>query len=216
MARSATLAYYDSPLTEYLSPHRQRFPNDYILSFARRYRINLCEPNTFAIFVVDPSNNIVAGYGIFTREGADAGKRELVRRQRSLWRTVQLWWYKLLEPFLKWWSPNRAIDASNMAHFMTIIEEDHKKWDKMYPNRYHCRSFVVRPDYQRRGIGSKIMRIVMDMAKREKVPLVLEATAEGEKLYSHLGFRLVSRFQLTIFNTDKEAGGLMAYEPDTM
>lgn len=217
MARSATLAYYDSELTEFLWPHRQRFPNDFILGFARRYRIGLCEPNKFTILAVDPLNNIVAGYGTFSREGTDAGKWELVRRQRSLWRTIQLWWYKLLEPVLKWWSPNRAADASNMAHFMMLNAQDHQQvWDKMYPNRYHCRSFVTHPDYQRRGIGSKIMRMVMDMAKREKVPIVLEASPEGEKLYNHLGYRLVSRFPSSIFNNEPELGGLMVYEPDTM
>lgn len=50
---------------------------------------------------------------------------------------------------------------------------------------------AVHPSYQRRGIGQMLLQWGIDQASAESVPIGLEATPEGLKLYERKGFKTV-------------------------
>lgn len=60
--------------------------------------------------------------------------------------------------------------------------------DKDPPIAWSVAEIVVDPAYQRLGIGMKLMEWGMDRAKRDGIPIILEATPAGQRLYEKAGF----------------------------
>jgi GNAT superfamily N-acetyltransferase len=50
---------------------------------------------------------------------------------------------------------------------------------------------IVRPDFQRRGLGKSIVQHCLGEAEHNGVPVVLVATAQGVPLYTSLGFQTI-------------------------
>lgn len=68
---------------------------------------------------------------------------------------------------------------------------------------------AVHPDYQRKGLGSRLLRIGLDAADRDNAEAFLIATAKGAPLYSKMGFREVDRLEV---NTKSYGGeGIVSY-----
>lgn len=57
------------------------------------------------------------------------------------------------------------------------------------PNRWHLLLIAVNPDKQRRGIGKELLKWGFDNAAREHVPIALESTESGRRLYEKTGFK---------------------------
>jgi ribosomal protein S18 acetylase RimI-like enzyme len=71
--------------------------------------------------------------------------------------------------------------------------------DKHHPNDPHHYLFLVgtRPGWQCRGLGSAVMRPVLEMCDRDTIPAYLEATSENNKrLYLRNGFEVVGEIAL--------------------
>ena len=64
-----------------------------------------------------------------------------------------------------------------------------------HPQRWHVQSLAVAEEFQRRGIGKRLMREVMVQAEAERVVVGLEASGMGEVLYRSLGFEEIGRVQ---------------------
>jgi predicted GNAT family N-acyltransferase len=58
------------------------------------------------------------------------------------------------------------------------------------------------------GVGTQLMGMVLNKAATEGVPVTLEATERGEKLYTKLGFKVVERPEV---GDRKEGGALMLW-----
>lgn len=71
---------------------------------------------------------------------------------------------------------------------------------------------MILPGYHRRGIGSRILGEMQERCRLEGVPLTLEASMQGERMYRARGFRLLKRFEMKV-EEEEEAGGFMIYEP---
>jgi len=92
---------------------------------------------------------------------------------------------------------------------------------KAYVSRYHTQSLTVSPDWQKRGVGAALMEEVLNRAKQEAVPVGLEASPAGEKLYRKIGFRKLADFDPGFAqevnkvapNLLEEGGGLYVWEP---
>ena len=55
--------------------------------------------------------------------------------------------------------------------------------------RWWLDGLAIDPAYQRRGIGSKLMEWGMERSKEEGIPITLDASSAGLRLYQKLGFR---------------------------
>lgn len=59
------------------------------------------------------------------------------------------------------------------------------------PTAWYCMCFVVLPERQGRGAGSRLIRPVLRSLDEQQVPLYLETHREvNTQIYKHLGFRL--------------------------
>ncbi|KAF6805534.1 hypothetical protein CMUS01_14596 [Colletotrichum musicola] len=63
-------------------------------------------------------------------------------------------------------------------------------YEKAVDGRRHnyVKHIMVDPDHQRKGIGAKLLRMVVKTSDEQKVPTFLVASAEGYGLYKRLGF----------------------------
>lgn len=59
---------------------------------------------------------------------------------------------------------------------------------------------MIHPDYQRRGIGGKLLQTVIDRADTEGVPTILTSSESAHELYLKLGFE-----DLGVWTIDNEA-----------
>jgi len=87
-------------------------------------------------------------------------------------------------------------------------------WDREdRKNRWHAQSVVVLEEFQGRGIGKRLMKEAIAWAEAENVPVGLEASEAGEKMYKSVGFELLARFSHVI---DGDNGGYMLYTPKAL
>jgi predicted N-acetyltransferase YhbS len=61
------------------------------------------------------------------------------------------------------------------------------------PEYLELATLGVNPKYHRRGIGGKLVQWGIDAAKEEHIPVVLEGSVTGTKLYSKIGFHITGR-----------------------
>lgn len=55
---------------------------------------------------------------------------------------------------------------------------------------------ITDPEYQRRGLGARLLNVGLDLADAEGKKSYIEATSEGHPLYLKLGWRDVDRFDV--------------------
>jgi GNAT superfamily N-acetyltransferase len=82
--------------------------------------------------------------------------------------------------------------AGPLFELLALMEEKH-------PQEPHYYLFILgtRPQWQSQGIGSALMKIVLERADREGTPAYLEATSEGSKrLYLRHGFEVTGELRL--------------------
>jgi ribosomal protein S18 acetylase RimI-like enzyme len=85
--------------------------------------------------------------------------------------------------------------------------------DKLIPPaRWHLKYVAVDPAFQRRGVGALLVRAGMERAREEGVPVMLEASPNGEKLYEKLGFVVVGEMLLRGAGV---GGPVMRWDPPT-
>jgi ribosomal protein S18 acetylase RimI-like enzyme len=87
------------------------------------------------------------------------------------------------------------ITAECAQRFFQLVEAMREK----HPLERHYYLFFLgtRPEWQSRGLGSTLMRPVLEMCDRGGMPAYLEATSEGNKrLYLRHGFQVTGRLDL--------------------
>ena len=62
--------------------------------------------------------------------------------------------------------------------------------------RWHLRMFGVAPKYQRRGIGGKLLKHGQEIARKDDLPITLEASAAARGLYAKCGFKVVDETEV--------------------
>lgn len=87
------------------------------------------------------------------------------------------------------------MDLHRLEHYTLVSAEDCFPFDN-YPELWFLNSLAVDPTYQRRGIGRQLVEWGLQQARREQVPVGLEASLKGVGLYQRLGFRRVNRMEL--------------------
>lgn len=85
--------------------------------------------------------------------------------------------------------PDRSVDNSRLAEYNAI--ECFPCAD--YPDLWLLSSLAVHPDHQRQGIGRKLVEWGLAQALQESVPVGLEASSKGTRLYEQLEFRTINQ-----------------------
>jgi ribosomal protein S18 acetylase RimI-like enzyme len=221
MGNVAFEGYAGSPLEKFLTPLRPQYPEDARRGWIQRMILRWFDARTVS-FVAYPASSPheILGYAQFIRLGDDeGGKRHIASRQSWLFR-LQGWYYAYKFKVVDYFWPDRSVNADNLKRFESWGKVDDARHWEAYPerhNRWHVRSIVVNPEWQGRGIGSKLMGEVTRRADEEGVVIGLEASADGEYLYRKVGFEVLDRF----FHDgepvgDPDTGGIMMWRPDKM
>jgi GNAT superfamily N-acetyltransferase len=74
-----------------------------------------------------------------------------------------------------------------------------ERMEEAHPREPHHYLFLLgtRPEWQRRGIGSALLRPALDQCDRDAMPAYLEATSEGNRiLYLRHGFQVTGEISL--------------------
>ncbi|KAJ6096735.1 hypothetical protein N7486_007481 [Penicillium sp. IBT 16267x] len=213
----AATTYFDSPLNAFLCPHRYEYPKHVIRRFVQMIRGRYLNPRSIGFVAVDhASPSTPVAYAQFIRLGNDQAALQLISNQRSIWRLMKTWWFKIRASLVNLFWPDRSVNPDAMKTFMKSVEHDEQYyWESpemkiKYLNRWHAQSVVVSSSYQRQGIGRRLMEEVLQRAQNEGVVVGLEASEDGEKLYQKLGFELRGPFSM---NIGLPAGGIMMWTP---
>ncbi|KAE8423899.1 acyl-CoA N-acyltransferase [Aspergillus pseudocaelatus] len=84
--------------------------------------------------------------------------------------------------------PESAISPEAYKEYFRGVEVRREKWVGERPVAF-LRVLVVLPEYQRKGIGAKLMTLGLEEAAAQKLPVWLESSEEGYALYKKLGFK---------------------------
>jgi predicted N-acetyltransferase YhbS len=226
IGRIAAKAYCETPLTKFLSPHRHKYYHHYERGFRQRARTRMFSPRQMTIVACNGSGEVV-GHAQFERLGNDYSAKQQIMshsivRRILFWALSWVWafWCSLVN-FL---DPDKGEDPAAVKIFLSWQQDGGDKYFKPYPerqDRWHAQSVVVDAAYQKRGIGKRLMKEVIEKAEKENVPIALEASMEGERLYSSVGFDLLGRYKHQKEETDNSifppnywnGGGIMMWTP---
>lgn len=100
---------------------------------------------------------------------------------------------------------NRCIDEENHRIFRNLPENEFNG----LPEYWNLLMLCVSPSFQRQGVGSCLLDWGFDKASKEGVPIALQSSPAGERLYLGKGFRVISWVQVTKAIRDP----LMIWEP---
>lgn len=89
----------------------------------------------------------------------------------------------------------KTIGCATMCYITLMPTLDHPTG-----KRAHVMNVYTNPNYRRRGIGRKMMEMLIDEAKERGVTHIsLDATPDGAKLYKSLGFKYSNENMEIIF-----------------
>jgi GNAT superfamily N-acetyltransferase len=220
------LAYWLSPVNQFLAPRAQEHPEQLTRQFCQSIRRRYVNPNSLSVVACLKENpTIPVGYAQFARLGDDEGARRWVREKGLLWRiwiyilSWIFWAYDKISMFL---SPDTVSDLDHIKLFETWIQKDTAKYWTPYPERnncWHANSVVVSPDYQGQGVGKLLIRAGLAEAQKERKPMRLVASIHGEYLYRKVGFVWLGDFCSRVEDVDKlidegSGGGYMCWFPE--
>lgn len=85
----------------------------------------------------------------------------------------------------------RDADPVRVQAFTAAVTKSNKElFNDRYGDKYVYLALVAcDPQYQRKGIGEKLMTMAVDAARVEALPVVLYASPPGRRLYEKLGFK---------------------------
>jgi len=221
IGRIAARTYKDTPLTTFLAPHRFKYYSDYERGFIERAQKRMFEPRNLTFVACEASNpNIPIGFAQFFRFGDDEGAKRQIQSSSLLWRLnifVLGLLYGIWCRVIDWLAGgDKSVNPEAVAQFDSWSGEDFEKiWvsHEERKNRWHAQSVVVSPDFHRRQIGKRLMNEVLKRAEEDNVPVGLEASVKGEKLYNAMGFELLARFNEAQSAFEERKGGFMMWSP---
>ncbi|KAF1957907.1 acyl-CoA N-acyltransferase [Byssothecium circinans] len=185
-------AFRDDELNAWLFPHKGEHPEDFRKFISIRIRSRAVGWGQHGFVVVteesDPdwtSKPEIVGYAYLLRCGEDEGAKK--------WR-AEPWFNKIERKLLDWekWYDfrfiDRASDPQRIARYMSLTS-----WEAFpaLDSRWHLSILAVPPKHQRRGIGNMLVEHGQKIAADDALPLTLESSVVGRKLYFNRGFKVV-------------------------
>lgn len=103
------------------------------------------------------------------------------------------------------WSQDSSKRAILTHLFARNFQED------IFAEAWLLANVVTHTDYQRRGIGACLVRWGLDQAQAERVPVGVESSLAGMRLYEKMGFREFDNMRYG--EKEKETMPVMVWEP---
>ena len=100
-------------------------------------------------------------------------------------------------------------DSTNRAIILELFDQTFG--EDIFPEAWLLANAVVHKDYQRRGIGARLVQWGLDQAEDERVPCGVESSFAGMRLYEKKGFRKFD--ELRYGEAEKETMAVMVWEP---
>jgi len=83
---------------------------------------------------------------------------------------------------------------NSFSSALHALEESHRPKERYY----ELLNLATSPQYQRKGIGSQLLRYGLEKADRDGVKVYVTASPMGEKVYKRLGFEEVGRLSIDL------------------
>jgi GNAT superfamily N-acetyltransferase len=130
--------------------------------------------------------------------------RHMALPRGRVWTTSDLTGVALIMPPGKWRVPPHAtlleggafgVHLGRAARLGAAMEWRHAR--EVRKPHYYVRDVGVLPEMQGKGLGSALMRPMLDICDREGLPAYLEASSErSAALYQRLGFQIVDELRV--------------------
>jgi GNAT superfamily N-acetyltransferase len=177
----------DDAMDAYLHPHRHKHRDAYYrqyLDFIEEHSTSQQCVTIVATEDSDPSH--ITGYACWFRQGKS--------QTALLWRheesTSQFLKRKIRESAPVYYLNTFRNPASSFGHSWKFGKKE-KYFDPNYKDPdevWFLSEIAVDPEHQRKGIAMELLRWGMQLARKDGVPVCLNSTTSGEKLYEKAGF----------------------------
>jgi len=195
-ASISNVAFRDDPLHTMFFPPKAVESGSLRRNSMRRIRKRLVEKGTHC-FVSESDEKDefwsgqpeILGYVFWVRVGKSAAARKwqadtlFMKLERRLI-GAEMWYAETFEDRHRPWDKINYVRNLTMDNFASI------------PEYLELAALAVDPKFHRRGIGGMMLQWGIDAAKKEQVPVVLEATPAGTQLYRRFGFQETGRTEL--------------------
>ncbi|KAF2652239.1 acyl-CoA N-acyltransferase [Lophiostoma macrostomum CBS 122681] len=189
---------------DWLYPYQDKFPEDLRRSHQLRLQARLVGKGSHGFVAETEASDPdwtgrpeVVGYTFWLRTGQDETAK--VWQSGSLLNALMLGIG--IERYLLSWEQSYESYVYNRACDSTRIMEYEKTRNygfySLLDPRWHLRAIVVSPQHQRRGIGQMLLGHGQELARRENLPITLEASVKGRALYANSGFKVVDETEIT-------------------
>ncbi|KAL6880046.1 acyl-CoA N-acyltransferase [Trichoderma longibrachiatum] len=182
-------AFWDDNLFgDLIHPHREEYPDDVDLYWLRRARVSFWNHRWHFIVAVDKDetgHDTIVGIALWARLG-EGGKqprglhwdfRHLLKPLSSLAMTVHAWLW-----------PNRASDTITED----IVERSYPYFSTLWADKraesWFLDVLAVRPDFQGKGVGRKLVQWGLGKAEADGVCASVISAFGKEGFYSKCGF----------------------------
>ena len=106
---------------------------------------------------------------------------------------------------------DRELDKKALEYFMT--QSSYKFYDQLSKAGFlHLASIAVSPNHQYKGIGKSLVNWGLDVAANEEIPVTLESSMRGRRMYTSLGFVVIEQSVMW----DEFDGIAMLWEPPAL
>ncbi|KAI1945161.1 hypothetical protein LOZ57_004459 [Ophidiomyces ophidiicola] len=209
-------AMMDDDLMEVLCPRRKEYPEHFRKEFLRRIRGGSVQPGMVCfVAVTDPGDDKdggnagkIVGYCVWKRRGSGPDARKWQKENEGAMNKIYARYYSLLKWAVDHFKLDKSVDPEMLAKYVSSTGDHFSS--PIFSEMWYIAALAVDPVYQRRGIGKLLVKWGIEQARREKVPIGLEASPKGKGLYEKLGFRTVKVTEWMPGMTDP----VMVWEPE--
>jgi GNAT superfamily N-acetyltransferase len=109
-----------------------------------------------------------------------------------------------------------SLDWSQDASKIVILNNRYAAYaqssgEDIFPDAWLLENLTTHADYQRRGIGARLIKWGLDQAEAERVPVSVESSFAGVSLYEKMGFRKFD--EMRYGEKEIETMPVMVWEP---
>ncbi|WZH50284.1 N-acetyltransferase domain-containing protein [Fusarium acuminatum] len=178
----------DNLFGELIHPHRNKYPNDVDLYWLRRARVNFWDYRCRWLIAVakdESGQEAIAGVAQWARLGDGGQKlecryldpRNLLKPLSSIAMNIHAWTW-----------PNRASDPKEED----IIERAYPYFEDIWSGKraesWYLEGLAVRPDFQGRNVGRKLVQWGLEQAKAEGICASVVSAFGTDEFYKKCGF----------------------------